>query len=318
MSELIVRGLSKRFAAVEALRAVDLTLPGGYVCVMGESGSGKTTLLRIIAGLERADAGSVIIDGVVLDDLPPERRPTRTVFQTPALFPQLDVLANVGFAARLRPREGTRKHARDLLAEVGLDPDIYAARSPEALSGGERQRVALARALFELPAWLLLDEPLSALDRPRRADLRRTLAALQREHGCAVLHVTHDPEEALALADHLVVMGEGRVLASGEPAALYARAPNLETARLLGELVALPQGWIRPERLELVAAEDPRARVPARLLAQRSVGDRWRLELALASESEPVTIVAPDAWPRLESCALWWDDGDLMHFAPAE
>ncbi|MCA9697265.1 MAG: ATP-binding cassette domain-containing protein, partial [Myxococcales bacterium] len=158
------------------------------------------------------------------------------------------------------------------LAEVGLDPDIYAARSPEALSGGERQRVALARALFELPAWLLLDEPLSALDRPRRADLRRTLAALQREHGCAVLHVTHDPEEALALADHLVVMGEGRVLASGEPAALYARAPNLETARLLGELVALPQGWIRPERLELVAAEDPRARVPARLLAQRSVG----------------------------------------------
>lgn len=318
-------GLGKRYPGsgsrvVEALAGVELELAAGaHLCVMGASGSGKTTLLRVLAGLEQLDAGELWLGARRIDGLAPERRPVRTVFQAPALFPHLDVLANVTFVDRLA---GARRHveradlddARELLARFGLDPEIFAARTIDALSGGERQRVALARALYKAPPWLLLDEPLSALDRPRRAALRRTLAGLGRERGVAMLHVTHAAADALALADELIVLDAGRVLARGAPAQLYRRPPNLDTARLLGELSAVPDpsqgGFLRPESLDLVAAGE--GRVDARISARSCVGPAWEHELRVEGQAAPILVTRARPWEGSDDCGLTWDDDEVL------
>jgi len=274
---------------VAALRGVSLTLPlQGYTCVMGASGCGKTTLLRVVAGLEPPDRGEVVLAGQRITRLPAERRPVHTLFQGYALFPHLSAWDNVAFAPRLAGLQGAPLRARveGLLADVGLAPGLQG-RRPAELSGGERQRVALARALAGQPALVLLDEPLAALDRPLRAGLRQLLRATQRRRQLGFLHVTHEPEEALALADHLVLMDRGRVLAEGAPARLYARPPDLASARLLGDLTPVPGRpgrWLRPERL--VIADDPEDMAPEtwrsaqlRLDAVVCLGDRWELQL---------------------------------------
>ena len=316
---LKIRGLSKRFGATVACDAIDLELPaGGHVCLMGASGSGKTTLLRILAGLERADAGEVWIGERRIDGLAPERRPTRTAFQTPALFPHLDVLGNLTFVDRLRPRPSGPPPiaAEHLLELLGLAPDRFARREVGALSGGERQRVALARALYRAPAWVLLDEPLSALDRPRRASLRRALAAARREVGVAMLHVTHEAEDALALADQVVILDRGRVLAVGEPEALYRRPPDLVSARLLGELAPSPDpsrpGWLRPERVQIVPAEV--GRVAATLRGRSFAGAGWEHELEVAGVGG-IVVWRAEAWQGPDACGLTWDDDDLLNLA---
>ncbi|MFZ6185648.1 ABC transporter ATP-binding protein [Nannocystis pusilla] len=252
---LSLRALTKAYAGRLALADVGVELPAGaYTCLMGASGSGKTTLLRIVAGLERQDRGSVLLDGRPLDGLPAERRPVHTLFQDYALFPHLSAADNVAFAPRLLGVRGPELAARvrALLADVGLDMS-FETRKPAAMSGGEQQRLALARALAGEPRWLLLDEPLAALDRPLRAGLRRLLRDVTRRRGLGCLHVTHDPEEALALADRLLVFGGGRLLAAGAPAELYAAPPSLTVARLLGEVTPEPggDGWLRPEHLRL-------------------------------------------------------------------
>jgi ABC-type Fe3+/spermidine/putrescine transport system ATPase subunit len=316
-SPLRLRGIDKRFADTLACVGVELELPGdGHVCIMGASGSGKTTLLRIVAGLERADAGEIWIGDRRVDGLAPERRPTHTAFQSPALFPHLSVLANVTFVDRLRPRPtGPPAIAANRLLELlGLAPEQFADRGVEALSGGERQRVALARALYRAPAWVLLDEPLSALDRPLRASLRRALVAARREVGCALLHVTHEAEDALSLADLVVVMDRGRVLAVDRPERLYQRPPDLVTARLFGELSPSPDptrpGWLRPERLTIVPAE--RGRVPAILRGRSFAGAAWDHELSVGSEVAAIVVRRPEPWQGPETCGLTWDDDDLM------
>jgi len=309
--ELRVHKLGKRFGATVALAEVELEWAAKqHVCVMGPSGSGKTTLLRIIAGLERADAGELWIGEQRIDTLTPERRPTRTAFQTPALFPHLSVLDNVAFVDRLGPARGPAPvGAAQLLERLGLAPERFAARRVDALSGGERQRVALARTLYRAPAWVLLDEPLSALDRPLRAELRRALAAARREAKVGMIHVTHEAEEALALADTLVVFDGGRVIAVGKPEQLYRRPPNLITARLLGELSASPDparpGFIRPERLRIVPAE--RGRVPATITARAFAGHRWEIELSPAS-----LVFTAEPWQGADACGLQWHDDDIL------
>jgi ABC-type Fe3+/spermidine/putrescine transport system ATPase subunit len=313
--ELRIRNLSKRFGASVACDAITLELAAGaHICVMGASGSGKTTLLRIVAGLERADAGEVWIGQLRIDELAPERRPTRTAFQSPALFPHLSVLANVTFVDRLRPRPSGPPPipAPALLELLGLAPDRFAERRIDGLSGGERQRVALARALYRTPAWVLLDEPLSALDRPLRAELRRTLATARREVGVSMLHVTHDAEDALALADTLVIVDRGRVLAVGEPEALYRRPPDLVSARLLGELSDSPDparpGFVRPERLRIVAAEH--GRVLATLRAKSFAGAHWEHQLVVGDRT--LLVFAREPWQGPEHCGLQWDDDDIL------
>ena len=320
---LALRDVHKKFpGGTVALRGVSLTLPlRGYTCVMGASGSGKTTLLRVVAGLERPDRGEVALAERSLTDVPAEERPVHTLFQGYALFPHLSVWDNVAFAPRVarQPEAATRALVAALLADVGIPEGLHA-RPPAALSGGERQRVALARALAGRPLMLLLDEPLAALDRPLRAGLRQLLKATQRAREIGFLHVTHEPEEAMALADHLVLMAHGRVLAQGVPAALYARPPDLASARLLGDLSPVPGEpgrWLRPERLRIEAvpgdrSDDGERAGRATIVAVACLGDRWETQLEVDGQRLLVRgLTAPTAGAG-EVVALRWRASDEL------
>jgi thiamine transport system ATP-binding protein len=232
---LAVRGVTVRFGSEAALRDVDLEVAAGEVlAVLGPSGSGKSTLLRVIAGLQPLDAGTVTLDGLDRTPTPPHRRGVGLMFQDHALFPHLDVGANVGFGLRMQGREPAEVAARvdELLGLVGL-PGV-GSRAIHTLSGGEQQRVALARSLAPEPSVLLLDEPLGALDRPLRERLVGELRSLFRRLALTVVAVTHDQQEAFALADRLVVMEAGRVLQVGTPAEVWRAPASASVARLLG------------------------------------------------------------------------------------
>ena len=223
------------FHDTAALDGVDLAVgPGEVVAVLGPSGSGKSTLLRAIAGLQPLDAGAVLLDGGDAVARAPHERGTGMMFQQAALFPHLDVGANVAFGLRMRGQRGDAVTARveELLALVGLPG--YESRDVSTLSGGEQQRVALARALAPEPRVLLLDEPLGSLDRPRRERLVGELQTLFRRLALTVVAVTHDHAEAFALADRLVLLDRGRVLQSGTPAAVWGQPSDIRAAELLG------------------------------------------------------------------------------------
>jgi ABC-type Fe3+/spermidine/putrescine transport system ATPase subunit len=208
--------VSKQFGSVQAVQKVSLALPAGQLtAVLGPSGCGKTTLLRIAGGYETADAGSVRIHGRDVTLLPPEQRKVGMVFQNYALFPHMSVLDNVEFGLRMRgaPKGERRERASRMLSIVGLDG--LGSRKPAQLSGGEQQRVALARALVIEPEVLLLDEPLANLDRNVRLRLRDELRSIQQRLRVTAILVTHDQEEALAIADRIAVMDAGRIEQSG-------------------------------------------------------------------------------------------------------
>ena len=230
-----VANVSKRFGRVQAVGGVSLTVEAGeYVTLLGPSGSGKTSLLRLIAGLEIPETGDISIGGASATYLPPYRRHVGVVFQGYALFPHLTALDNVAYPLRMRGvrRAARRARATVTLARVGMAG--LEARRPSQLSGGQQQRVALARALVHDPPVLLLDEPLSALDRELRESMRFELRRIQREFNVAVLHVTHDQEEALSLSDKIVLLESGRIVQSGRPEELYQRPATPFVARFLG------------------------------------------------------------------------------------
>lgn len=258
-----VRAVSHRFGGTIALEAVSLVIePGTYTVLLGPSGSGKTTLLSILGGFLVPDAGSVWIDGRDCTRLPPARRPTATVFQDYALFPHMSVGGNVAFGLRMRrvPRAERERRVADALRLVGL-PDA-AARRPHELSGGQRQRVALARALVVEPAVLLLDEPLGALDLKLRRQMQDELKAIQQRVGTAFVHVTHDQEEAMALADHCVVMSHGRIEDQGPPERVYLRPASRFTATFMGESTLIP-GVVAGCRNGSVVVDTPLGRLEA-------------------------------------------------------
>ncbi|QNM98604.1 putative 2-aminoethylphosphonate ABC transporter ATP-binding protein [Chitinimonas koreensis] len=231
-------GIAKRFGDFTALAGIDLSIRRGeFVCLLGPSGCGKTTLLRILAGLEAQDAGRLWLAGRDIGALPPARRDYGIVFQSYALFPNLDVAANVGYGL-VTGRADKARRVAELLDLVGLAG--CAARYPGQLSGGQQQRVALARALATSPSLLLLDEPLSALDAQVREHLRRELRALQQKLGVTTLMVTHDQEEALALADTLAVMNGGRIEQVGTPAEVYGAPASRFVAGFVGRANWLP------------------------------------------------------------------------------
>jgi ABC-type Fe3+/spermidine/putrescine transport system ATPase subunit len=227
--------LTSSYDGQPVLRGVSLAVAAGTIAaLLGPSGCGKTTLLRVVAGLERADSGAVLVEGAPIDTVPPHRRGFGLMFQDYALFPHLDVAGNVAFGLRKRGRVAPAARARvaELLELVGLRG--YERRRVYELSGGERQRVALARALAPRPRLLMLDEPLAALDRALRERLQEELRDILRAVGVTALYVTHDQEEAFALADQIALLSDGCLVQSGPPELLYRRPANVWAARFLG------------------------------------------------------------------------------------
>src|SRR4051794_22244487 len=236
-SGLDLIGLTKEFAGgVVAVDDVNLHVDHGeYVVLLGPSGCGKTTTLRMIGGHEYPSSGDIVLDGQSLGGLPPHKRPTTTVFQHFALFPHRSVVDNVAFGLKMQgvPKEERRKLAFEALDMVGLTP--LADRKPRALSGGQQQRVALARVLVTKPKALLLDEPLGDLDRLLQLRMRVELRNLQRQLGLMFIHVTHNQEEALSMADRIVVMNDARIQQVADPLTIATRPETELVARFMGD-----------------------------------------------------------------------------------
>jgi putative spermidine/putrescine transport system ATP-binding protein len=223
------------------VRDVSFTLhPGEFLSLLGPSGSGKTSTLMMVAGFETPSEGHIRVDGQDVANLPPERRNLGVVFQGYALFPHMSVLANVEFPLRMKRTGGRdrRRRALEMLDRVGLAD--FAARRPRELSGGQQQRVALARALVFEPDALLLDEPLSALDRRLREQLQQEIKELQRRVGISILYVTHDQDEAMMMSDRIAVMAEGEIAQIGPPSDVYLHPDSAFVASFLGETNLLP------------------------------------------------------------------------------
>jgi ABC-type Fe3+/spermidine/putrescine transport system ATPase subunit len=251
MARVTVLNLTKRFGSIIALDRVSFDFEDGkFFSLLGPSGSGKTTLLRMIAGFESADQGSIQIDGEAVDQVPVEKRDIGMVFQSYALFPNMDVQTNVGFGLRVRGISGSEKkrlvgEALELVRLNGYDN-----RRPDQLSGGQKQRVALARAIVTKPRVLLLDEPLSALDRSLRLEMEIELKRIQRDVGITTIFVTHDQGEALTMSDQIGILNEGQLIQQGNPVDIYENPNSIFVACFLGEANLL-KGQAEDDRVKL-------------------------------------------------------------------
>ncbi|MDT7951601.1 MAG: ABC transporter ATP-binding protein [Acetobacteraceae bacterium] len=294
MSAIELVALTKRFgSAAAAVDGIDLRIPAGsYCCMLGPSGCGKTTTLRLIAGHEQATSGDVLIGDRNVTDRPPAERGTATVFQNYALFPHLNCVDNVAFGLKVRGtgREARRRTARAMLERVEMS--AYAERLPAQLSGGQQQRVALARALVLNPKVLLLDEPLSALDPFLRLRVRAELKTLQRQLGIVFVHVTHSQEEAMALADFVVVMQAGQIRQSGTPREVFEHPADGFVARFIGGHNVLTEGGqpfaVRADRCRI------RPDGPDRVAAVEYQGSVVRVALTMADGAEAIALIPDD------------------------
>jgi spermidine/putrescine transport system ATP-binding protein len=233
-ADLELVGITKRFPGFTAIEDLDLTIPAGsFFALLGPSGCGKTTTLRLVAGLEEPTSGRILIGGEDVTDMKPYQRPVNTVFQSYALFPHMSVLENVAFGLKRRRIPDPMSKAHEALRLVELDS--VAGRRPSQLSGGQQQRVALARAVVNRPALLLLDEPLGALDLKLRRQMQLELKSIQGDVGLTFLHVTHDQEEAMTMADTVAVMNRGRIEQLGPPEQLYELPRTAFVANFLGQ-----------------------------------------------------------------------------------
>jgi len=238
--------LTKRYGETAAVDSINLRIPAGsYCCLLGPSGCGKTTTLRMIAGHEEATEGDVILGSENITHLPPAARGTAMMFQSYALFPHLDCTDNVAFSLKMRgvAKDTRRAQAFEMLKRVQMDP--FAKRLPAQLSGGQQQRVALARALITDPQVLLLDEPLSALDPFLRIKMREELKSLQTRLGISFIHVTHSQDEAMALADLIVVMNGGKIEQAGTAREVFNKPASAFVARFIGGHNVLPAAVAR-------------------------------------------------------------------------
>ena len=284
-----VSGVGKRFGDFVALEDIDLAVaPGALTALLGPSGGGKSTLLRIIAGLEKPDTGRVEIGGVDATMLPPQRRDVGFVFQHYAAFKHMSVYRNVAFGLeiRKRPKSEVRRRVFELLELVHLEQ--FADRLPSQLSGGQRQRMALARALAVEPKVLLLDEPFGALDAKVRKELRDWLRRLHDEVNVTTVFVTHDQEEALEVADEIVVINQGRVEQVGSPDDLYDKPANAFVMSFLGPVTSLDGRLVRPHDIEVLTAPAPDS-VAAQIRRVQRVGFEVRAEMA--TEKNTPTLV---------------------------
>src|SRR5215471_4263143 len=260
--------LTKRFDDVTAVDEIDLDVERGrFFALLGPSGCGKTTTLRMIGGFEEPSSGRIYLDGKDVVDQPPYRRDVNTVFQSYALFPHLSIYENVAFGLRRRGMRGTELRARvvEALELVGLAG--VENRKPRQLSGGQQQRIALARSLVNRPRVLLLDEPLGALDLKLRKQMQLELKRIQHDVGITFIHVTHDQEEAMTMADGIAIMNAGRIEQLGAPSDLYEQPATAFVASFLGISNLLPGTVIGPDRVRL--DEGTEVRVPSAALNGR-------------------------------------------------
>lgn len=297
---------------------------GSYVCLLGPSGCGKTSTLRMIAGHERISDGEVRLDGTRVNDLPPARRGTAMMFQSYALFPHLTVLDNVAFPLRMRgdARIERQRRAGELLERV--DMSAFADRLPAQLSGGQQQRVALARALITEPSVLLLDEPLSALDPFLRARMRSELGRMQRELGLTFVHVTHSRDEALALADRVVLMNDARIEQIGTAHELFDAPATEFVARFLGGYNVFDLGReravLRTDRTQLTEP-DADERWTGSVVGIEYLGRHVDVQLRCDTDGGDFVASMPDdryaerPWRAGDRAALAWKDTDLRRVA---
>ena len=300
---LELASLSKRYGGILAVDNIDLKIPPvTYCCLLGPSGCGKTSILRMIAGHESVSSGDVILGARNITDLAPAERSTAMMFQSYALFPHLSVLDNVAFALKMRGVEKAARHARaqTLLELVDMAP--YGARLPAQLSGGQQQRVALARALITSPQILLLDEPLSALDPFLRLRMRAELKKLQRELGITFIHVTHSQDEAMALADLVVLMNGGGIVQKGSPREVFNNPRSEFVARFIGghnivvqndRKVAVRNDHLKIHAMRPDAGASQHCVIDARVLQIEYQGAHVRVSL-ITSAGQDLTAEIPD------------------------
>ncbi|WP_108481938.1 ABC transporter ATP-binding protein [Oceaniglobus ichthyenteri] len=351
-----LKDVQKYYGTYHALRGVTLDIAQGeFFSLLGPSGCGKTTLLRTIAGFEDISEGTLILSGQNMADVPANKRPTNMVFQSYAIFPHLSVGENVAFGLRKRSDLNTKEKAalvQDALEMVGLVG--FEKRAAHALSGGQRQRVALARALILKPKVLLLDEPLSALDKKMRDQMQNELRQLQRHVGITFILVTHDQEEALIMSDRIAVMFDGEIAQLADPQTLYRRPISRRVADFIGVMNFLPANasgnkidipglgaatltpeqcpggtpsgpctiGIRPETMSILFGTEP---APARetngtVHELAYYGDMTYYDIALPGVEKPVTLsmknlVGRRVLERGESTRISWDDRALVAFA---
>ncbi|MER7176742.1 ABC transporter ATP-binding protein [Streptomyces mesophilus] len=289
-------GIAKTYGSFTAVHPLDLTVPqGSFFALLGASGCGKTTTLRMIAGLEDPSSGTVHLGDQDVTSLPPYKRPVNTVFQSYALFPHLDIFENIAFGLRRRGIKSVKKQVGEMLDLVELGD--HARKKPHQLSGGQQQRVAVARALINHPKVLLLDEPLGALDLKLRRQMQLELKRIQTEVGITFVHVTHDQEEAMTMADQVAVMNAGRVEQLGSPADLYENPQSTFVANFLGtsNLITTEVAAKDGDRL-VVKAGDAKLSLPtARTSADTRTGGKVLLgvrpeKIALTHADEAGTI----------------------------
>jgi sulfate transport system ATP-binding protein len=308
-----VSGVSKRFGDFVALDDVTVSLPTGQLtALLGPSGGGKSTLLRIIAGLDGADTGTVSIEGIDATRLPPQKRNVGFVFQHYAVFKHMTVAKNVAFGLQIRKRPKDEIEARvdELLKLVHLSQ--FGHRLPAQLSGGQRQRMALARALAVEPKVLLLDEPFGALDAKVRKELREWLRRLHDEVHVTTVFVTHDQEEAMEVADEIVVINEGRVEQIGTPDQLYDEPANDFVMGFLGQVTRLADLQLRPHDIEVSVTPGLAGAVPGRVTRMLRVGFEVRLTVTSEDGSDVHVVLT-----RTHARSLALDEGAQVWLTPA-
>jgi len=297
---LVLKNISKHFGTLVAVQDVDLVIePGEFICFLGPSGCGKTTLLRIITGFEQQTIGDVIYDGKVINDVIPQKRDFGIVFQSYALFPNMTVYQNVAFGLKMRkmPKKLIDERVSEILQLVGLTE--WESHYPSQLSGGQQQRVALGRAIAIKPRVLLLDEPLSALDAKIRVRLRTVIKKLQEELGITLIYVTHDQEEALALADRVVIMRDGAIRQIGTPWEIYKEPKTSFIAEFVGTSNFIAgkkkNGKVQFGRLELAVSNLDDTDSEKVYLAIRPENIEWVDETISAEHYLPSNIVEVEA-----------------------
>jgi spermidine/putrescine transport system ATP-binding protein len=289
--DLVIERITKRFASFVAVDDLSVTVPqGSFFALLGPSGCGKTTTLRMVAGLEVPTAGAIRLGETDISYLKPYQRPVNTVFQSYALFPHLTIFENVAFGLRRQGKKNVKAEVDAMLELVELGP--YAARKPAQLSGGQQQRVAVARALINKPEVLLLDEPLGALDLKLRRGMQIELKRIQTEVGITFVHVTHDQEEAMTMADTIAVMNEGVIEQLGSPAELYDHPATTFAANFLGQS-NLVSGRINSGDADGLVLDVQGTRLTATTARARvTTGDAW-----VGVRPEKVSLVAPGNAP---------------------